>query len=351
MKMKKIRLAILGFGNAGRAFARILLEKQGEVEAKYGIAILVVAIATKSRGFLTDPAGVDLEKACRDMEELGRFDERQAGYRQCTAMDIVEEVPYDVLLELTPLDIFSGQPAITHIEKAFLRGAHAISANKGPIAWDYHRLSSLAADRGCLFFFETAVMDGTPIFNLVEDTLKFCKVTEIKGILNSTTNYVLEELTKGKDYDKVIAEGKRRGFIEADPAMDIAGYDAAAKITALLNVLMNAGITPLDIDRKGIEEIHVEDIKKAEEKGMTIKLMCKGKIEDGKVKGAVRPEEVPKSELMATIDGTSSAVSITTDLMGTVSIVEHAPEIEQTAYGIFSDLVRVLEHTPEIPQK
>ncbi|MGI6257125.1 MAG: hypothetical protein ACOYJU_03565 [Anaerovoracaceae bacterium] len=351
MSKTELRLAILGFGNAGRAFARLLLEKQGEVEAKYGIAIRVVAIATKSRGSLVNPSGVDLEKACRDIEELGRFDEEQTGYCQRTAMDIVEEVAYDVLFELTPLDIFSGQPAIAHIEKAFLRGAHAISANKGPIAWDYARLRSLAAEQGCLFFFETAVMDGTPIFNLAEDALKFCKVTEVKGILNSTTNYVLEELAKGEDYDKVIEEGKRRGFIEADPAMDIEGYDAAAKTTALLNVLMDAGITPLDIDRKGIEEIRVEDIKKAEEKGMTIKLMCNGKIEDGKVKGAVRPEEIPKTELLATIDGTSSALSITTDLMGTVSIIEHAPEIEQTAYGIFSDLVRVLEHRPEPPHK
>jgi homoserine dehydrogenase len=262
-------------------------------------------------------------------------------------MEIVEKAEYDVLVELTPLMIFSGQPAITHIEKALQRGAHVISANKGPIAWDYHRLHQLAKDQNRLFYFETAVMDGTPIFNLVEDTLKFCKVTEVHGILNSTTNYVLEELAKGEDYDNVIAEGKRRGFIEADPAMDIEGYDAAAKTTALLNVLMDAKITPFDIDRKGIEDIRVEDLKKAEEKGKTIKLMCSGKIEDGKVKGTVRPEEIGKDTLLANIDGTSSAVSITTDLMGTVSIIEHAPEIEQTAYGIFSDLVRVLENRPE----
>lgn len=344
MKTEKLKLAILGFGNAGQAFAKLLLEKREEMEKKYETGIDVVAIATRSRGTLMDPGGIDLEKACRDMGENGKFDEASKAYCNTSAMDIVEGGSYNVLVELTPLMIFSGQPAITHIEKALLRGSHVISANKGPIAWDYRRLRSLAEEQDCLFYFETAVMDGTPIFNLVEDTLKFCKVTEVSGILNSTTNYVLEELAKGEEYDKVIAEGKRRGFIEADPAMDIEGYDAAAKITALLNVLMDAGITPLDIDRKGIEDIRPEDLKKAEEEGKTIKLMCSGKIENGKVKGRVHPEKIGKNTLLANIDGTSSAVSITTDLMGTVSIIEHEPEIEQTAYGIFSDLVRILEH-------
>jgi len=185
-------------------------------------------------------------------------------------------------------------------------------------------------------------MDGTPIFNLVDETLKLCKVTEVKGILNSTTNFVLEELAKGKNYDDVIQEGKERGFVEADPSMDIEGWDAAAKTAALLNVLMRANITPNDVDRKGIEDITLEQIKAAESRGNVIKLLCYGGIENGKVVGRVRPEEISKGSLLSSITGTSSVVSITTDLMGTVSIVEHDPEIEQTGYGVFSDLIRVI---------
>ena len=133
------------------------------------------------------------------------------------------------------------------------------------------------------------------------------------------------------------------GFIEADPAMDIEGYDAAAKITALLNVLMEADITPDMVDRKGIEDITVEDIKAADKRGNVIKLLCKGvRDEKGNVKASVKPEEVPKNHMLASIDSTTSVVSITTDLMKTVSIIEHEPEIEQTAYGVFGDLLRVL---------
>lgn len=337
-----IKIAILGFGNVGQAFAKLLIEKHAEILKNLGCDVQVAAISTRSKGSLVNENGIDIEKACSDIEKLHRFDEKSSDYAKLNSMEIANSVDYDVLIELTPLEIFSGQPAIDHIKAAFKRKKHAISANKGPIAWAYESLCELAIKQGVLFYYETTVMDGTPIFNLVDETLKFCKVTEINGILNTTTNFVLEELAKGNSYDDAIAEGKKRGFVEADPSMDIEGWDAAAKTAALLNVLMHADITPYDIDRKGIEDITFEKIKEAETRGNVIKLLCHGTVENGKVIGRVRPEEIAKGTLLSTITGTSSVISITTDLMSTISVVEHDPEIEQTAYGVFSDLIRVI---------
>ena len=219
-----------------------------------------------------------------------------------------------------------------------------ISANKGPIAWAFDELSALAAEKGCMFFYETTVMDGTPVFNLVEHTLKLCRVTKVSGILNSTTNYILEELAAGKDYEDILAAGKKLGFIEADPSMDIDGYDAAAKVTALLNVLMHAHLTPDQVERKGIGNITAQDIKDAADRGKVIKLLCEGSLQpDGNVSACVKPVEVDKGDMLSAIDSTTSVVSITTDLMGKLSVIEHEPEIEQTAYGIFGDVLRVLE--------
>lgn len=343
--MRELKIAMLGFGNAGRAFAELILNKKEEIKRAYSCDIKVVAIATGSRGSLVNEAGVDLSKACKDMETLSRFDTNGADFSGMGSMEIADNVDYDVLIELTPLAIFSGQPAIDHIKAAFKRRRHAITANKGPIAWAFEDLRRLAAEQGVRFYYETTVMDGTPVFNLVDETLRLCRVTEVTGILNSTTNFILEELAKGKDYDAVILEGKERGFVEADPSLDVEGWDAAAKTTALLNVLMGAGMTPDQIDRKGIEDITIEQIRDAEARGKVIKLLCRGIIENGKVIGRVAPEEIDKNELSATITGTSSVVSITTDLMGTVSIVEHDPGIEQTGYGVFSDLIRVITTT------
>lgn len=341
---KNIKIAILGFGNVGRAFAKLLTEKQDEIFDKFNLNVIVTAISTRTKGCLVNEKGIDLKSALKDLERSGHFDKNSNDYKELSSMEIAENEDYDILFELTPLQIFSGQPAIDHIKAALNRRKHAVSANKGPIAWAYGSLRDLALKNGVLFYYETTVMDGTPVFNLVDETLKFCKVKEVKGILNSTTNFVLEEIAKGKPYDRVIEEGKKRGFVEEDPAMDIEGWDAAAKTAALLNVLMGADITPYDVDRKGIEDIGLQQIKEAENRGNVIKLICYGGIEKGKVIARVKPEEVSNNSILASITGTTSIVSITTDLMGTVSIVEHEPEIEQTAYGVFSDLVRVLSN-------
>ena len=356
-KVKK--LALLGFGNAGRAFAKLLMDKSEQIEQKYGYRVIVTAIATSTRGNLVapqagsaaststtpppnTPAGIDLAAAIADIETAGAFSEKLP-LTKMTTMEIVAQADYDVLVEMTPLNIFTGEPAITHIETAFARGKDVITANKGPIAWKFAELRDMAKQNGCRFFYETTVMDGTPVFNLAEKTLALAEVTEVSGILNSTTNYILEEMAAGKAYDEIIKNGQRMGFIEADPAMDIEGYDAAAKITALLNVLMDAGITPDRVERKGIEDITLADIQAARGKGCVIKLICRGyRDENGAVKAVVAPQEIPLTDMLASVNSTTSVVSITTDLMKKISIVEHEPEIEQTAYGIFGDLLRVL---------
>ena len=342
MECKTKKLALLGFGNAGQAFAKLLMEKHDEIIEKYGFDVMVTAIATNSKGNLVCADGIDLAKALSDLEESGKFQDENCLVDKNT-LEIVSEADYDVLVEMTPLNIFTGQPAISHIETAFSRRKDVITANKGPVAWKFSQLSKIARDNNLKFYYETTVMDGTPVFNLVDKTLMMAKVTEVSGILNSTTNFILEELAKGAEYDDIMSRGRSMGFIEADPAMDIEGYDAAAKITSLLNVLMEADITPDMVDRKGIEDITVEDIKAADKRGNVIKLLCKGvRDEKGNVKASVKPEEVPKNHMLASIDSTTSVVSITTDLMKTVSIIEHEPEIEQTAYGVFGDLLRVL---------
>lgn len=342
--MKTLRLALIGFGNAGKAFAKLLADKQEELKDTFRCQVIVTAIVTATKGTLINENGICLGKACRDIELLGHFDENSVGFCKKSALEVIKTAEYDVMCELTPLNILTGQPAIEHIQETFKRGRHVITANKGPIAWAYDSLSRQAKEAGVMFFYETTVMDGTPVFNLAEKTLRFCKITEITGILNSTTNYVLEELAKGEAYNKIIEEGKKRGFIEADESMDIDGYDAAAKLAALVNVLMGAKITPFDVEREGIRHITYEQIHSAEEKNKTIKLICRASKENGYFRTSVKPELIDKTDMLASIDSTTSVLTLKTDLMGKLSVIEHAPEIEQTAYGIFSDVVRILEN-------
>ncbi len=342
--MKELKLALIGFGNAGQAFAKMLLEKEEEVRQKYDTRITVVAITTKTRGNLIDAWGIDLDKALKNVQNSGRFDKILGFSENSTSQDIVDKVDYDVLVELTPLEFSSGKIATNHIRGALKRGRHAITANKGPVAWAWRELTELAQKNNCRFLYETTIMDGTPVFNMKRDSLRLCRVTGIKGILNSATNYILCEMENGRTMEEIVEEGKKRGFIEANPANDIEGYDAAAKVAVLANVFMGTDITPLDVECRGIQGITQEDIRKAAEKNAVIKLMCRiEEDENGKVHGKVTPEEIDKKDIYASIDGTSSILTIQTDLMGTLTVIEEAPEVQQSAYGLFADLMAIVE--------
>jgi homoserine dehydrogenase len=171
------------------------------------------------------------------------------------------------------------------------------------------------------------------------------KVTSISGILNSTTNFILDGLAAGRPMDEIMDEGRKLGFVEADPSMDTLGWDAAAKTAALMNVLMGASTNPELIKREGIENVTPEMISDAATRGKRIKLLCRGYIDgEGKAVGEVGPAEVDEHDILATVSGTTSLVIIETDLMGKLAVVEIDPLIRETAYGIFSDVLRVIRN-------
>ena len=331
--MDKIRIALIGYGNVGQAFARMLLRKEEYIKETFGLDPVITAISTGRRGGIIKGEGIDTANLTDDM-----FD------KDLKALDVIDFGEYDVMCELTPINIMTGQPATEHITRALKLGKHVITANKGPIAWHYRELRDLAKEKGVQFCHEATVMDGAPVYNLAKETLMGCKITEVKGILNATTNFILTEMEKGVSYEDAIEEGRRQGFVEADPSMDLDGWDASAKLTALMNVLMDVQITPMDIRRTGIGGVTKADLDEAEKQGKKIKLLCHGWLEDGKPIGVVEPTLVDKNDMAAIMDATMSYVTVNTDLTGEMTMVEHAfePEIDHTAYGVLSDFLRIL---------
>lgn len=338
----KLPLCLIGFGSAGQAFCRMLLEQHDQVKSDYGVDLQVVAIATRSKGTLFDPSGLNLKEVLNCVDESKRLSHRQTSLSDADPLTLVRRCGAKVMIELSTLSVEDGQPAISHIEAAFDSGMHVITGNKGPLAWAYSRLKQTAESKGLEFLHETTVMDGAPVFNLVKESLPGCKILGFKGILNSTTNFVLERMEAGDDYSEALREAQRQGFAEADPSLDIDGWDAAAKTSALINVLMKGATTPLTIDRTGIADITLEDISAARDRGGKLKLICEGFLEDGIAKGRVEPVFVSSQDLFSTIDATTSILCLHTDLMGEICMVERHPEIQQTAYGIFSDTLTLV---------
>jgi homoserine dehydrogenase len=338
-----LRLAMIGFGNVGQEFARLLLAKRDWLLKQKGLDVEILAISTKSRGSLISERALDLEKVLKTLSEEGNLRSYGPEQTDLSPARIIDKCKADMMIELTTLNTENGQPAIDHITNALESGMDVVTANKGPIAFAYDRLRSLSRSRGVHFRFEGTVMDGTPIFNLVERTLPGAEILGLEGILNSTSNYVLSEMSNGKTMDQAITEARKRGFAEADPSLDIDGWDAAVKITALANVLMGASMDPHKVERKGIRDIGLDEIKKAASKGKKMKMIARASIMGEKVALSVRPELVSPESPFWAVDGTSSAVTIRTDLMGDITLVENNPPATATAYAVFSDMLLIVE--------
>ena len=345
--MKELKLALLGFGVAGKGFSQILLDRHDAIWEDKGLDVKVTAITTGRSGCLVDPEGIDLARALELMEARGSFQPGDPGYRETDSLTVVREGDYDALIEMTPTNIKNGQPAIDYLTWALERDKHVITANKGPVAFAYGRLKKLAREKGRCFFYETSVMVGTPLFNMAETCLPYCKVKGVRGLLNASCNYFLEELGRGRSFDHIMEEARRAGFLEADPSQDLDGWDAAVKLTALMNVFMNAEMDPARVERTGIRGVTADQAREALARGKKIRLLCQGHMDcEGRPVAVVRPEEIPFDDPLAASD-LVACLRLDTDLMGPISIGHHKMEPGQTGYGLFSDLVRLVRHVAE----
>ncbi len=247
----------------------------------------------------------------------------------------------EVAIEITTLNPESGEPAISHIRAAFARQIHVITANKGPIAHAYRALQAEARRQQVEFRFESTVMDGTPIFSNVRNNLPGVKIAGFRGVLNSTSKVVLDAMRRGFSMEEGIRQAQEMGVAEADPWYDIDGWDAAAKAAALANVLMDAGTTPQQVERRGLRDMDPEEPARLATVGKTVQLVCSGERAGESVRLQVRPEVLAETDLLATARGTSNMLLLDTDLMGTIGTISINPGVEQTAYGLFSDLVDI----------
>ncbi len=339
------RVALLGFGNVGRALARLLLRKHDELRDRYGLEVLVTGIATGRHGMALAPAGLDV-RAALEMAAAGQ-DLRALSTEPppTDSLDFVRRVAADVLFENTPVNYETGEPAISHLRLALERGMHAITANKGPVVHAFHELRHLAACQGRKFLFESAVMDGAPVFALYEATLPGAQVQSLRGILNSTTNLILSRMEQhGETLDEAVAYAQRIGIAETDPSGDIDGWDAAIKVAALVTVLMGVPLKPQQVQRQGIRALTLADVQAAAAQGRRWKLVCSAQRRaDGTVEARVAPQQVGPDSPLYGVMGTSSIVELETDVLGRLALREDDPSPDTTAYGLLADFLRAVQ--------
>jgi len=253
---------------------------------------------------------------------------------------MIKQADADMMVEATYTDLKTGEPATSHIRAALEKGMHVTTTNKGPLALFSREMQKLADDKGVKFLYEGTVMSGTPLLNMIRETLAGCNITEAKGILNGTTNYILTRMEEGMAYEDALKQAQDLGYAEAVPDADVLGWDALAKVTILANTVFGASCKPDDFPCKGITEITVDAIKKAKADGKRYKLIGKVWRDGDKVKGSVGPELVEMTHPLAGIMEGINAMTITTDALGDVTVVGPGAGRVETGYSALVDIIK-----------
>lgn len=335
--MKQFDLCFLGFGNVGRALARLLTLKAAELREQFDIEFRVTGVASRRLGWRFRPNGFDISDMTRITEDLADAP---------VALDVQDWLKHaepDVVFETTSLNYETGEPSIGYLRAALASDAHAITANKGAVVHGYEGLSALAAAHGKKFFFESTVADSAPIFSLFRETLPAATVRAFSGVFSSTCSVIIETMEAGRSFDEGVRTSQELGVTETDPSHDIDGWDATMKVCALARVLMKSPLLPEQVKREGIRELTAPAVQKARRENRPYKLIARAqRAADGSVQAFVRPEQVSVHDPLGNVRGTSLAVHFELDIMPGLTITSHRPNLQSTAYGLLADFINAV---------
>jgi homoserine dehydrogenase len=326
---------MVGFGVVGQSFAKLILSRSADLYGQYGIKPRIVA-CVDNKGSAVAPSGLDLQKLLEVKKAkgtVGMYDKAGARFEPAR---VIENVDAEVVLECSPTDLLTGEPGTTHVISAMRTGKHVISVNKGPLALAFPSLIELANYNGVMFRFSGTVGGGTPILEFAKRCLKGDRIISFQGILNGTTNYILSKMAEGLTYEKALEDAKQKGYAEANPALDLDGYDAAAKLVIMANWVMGMKVTMKDVKRTGIGGVKLADVKAAAGSGNAIKLIatCDGRRLD------VSPTQVSKTDPIC-VNGTLNAVTFSSEHSGQQTIIGRGAGGMETASAVLRDLIEI----------
>lgn len=346
---RPLPILLLGYGHVAKAFLKLLASRSEELLAEFGVRPTISGIGSQSRGLTLYPEVLSLEQAVQ-LVETGA-DIRAAGRQVQHLSEFIaggKAAGAVLLLELTTLQPKDGEPALTHIRSALEAGLNVITANKGPLAFAQAALLESAKKQRVQLRFESTVMDGLPLINLAQFTLPMVGMKSFRALLNTTSCLVLELIEQGSTLAGAIRKAQEIGIAEADPWYDLDGYDAAMKTTIVTNTLFNSRLTPSQVKREGIRALSLADIRAAANAGTPYRLVSEGRIQAGKVTALVQPMKITADDIMQVATGTTSLITLETEAMGAMTLIEHDPELIQTAYGVLSDLITILRQNPTL---
>ena len=342
MTARQIKVALVGAGNIGRAFLQLMLDKAALLEQRHGFQMVLVGLADRSGAALSaaglEPEGLlALKAAGRGVGDLAL-----GGQPGMPPDEMVRRCGADLLLEASPTNIVDGQPGLRTMETALGLGLHVVSANKGPLVLAYPRLLALAREHGVMLKHSAAVADSCPTVNIGQRDLLGCDIARVEGIFNMTTNTILCRMEEqGLTFAEALAQAQAEGIAEADPTLDIDGWDAANKLVILANSVLGLPATLRDVEIEGIRAVHVEALQRARATGAAIKLLATATQVGASYKLAVRPTTIPLDHPLARLAADQMGIVYHTDVQGTISAVAGQQGVVTTAGAMLRDVIAI----------
>jgi len=333
------RLALIGFGNVGQGLAEILSKKAALLRERFEVDIRIVAICDLYKGSIADPGGFCPQALLDHVREVGDLKDFPAPDKGWDARETIKNSNANVMVELAFTDLKTGEPALRHMIQALESGMHVCTTNKGPAVLHFPKLLELSKAHGGQIGVEGTVMSGTPALAMGATMLAGAGITRIQGILNGTSNYILGEMEDGAEYADALKDAQAKGYAEADPAGDVDGHDAAAKVVILANLIMDQSMTMADVNCTGISAINRSEIASAQARNQRWKLL--GTIEnvDGQIQGCVMPVKLESTHPLYGVSGATNAITYSTDLLGDVTLIGPGAGRIETGYAIIEDIL------------
>jgi homoserine dehydrogenase len=331
-----MRIILVGFGVVAKGVTTILARRYAEKVKDYGFNPKIVAISDID-GAVINPRGLSPEKLEVLKQTRPISSDPEFGHPGMSAIDVIKSVEAEVVVEVTPVNIKNGEPALSHITSAFKTGKHVVTTNKGPLALAMPALTELADYNNVYFRFSGTVGGGTPMLEFAKRCLAGDRILAIRGILNGTTNYILTEMSQNRvTFQEALTNAQKLGYAEREPSMDIDGFDTACKVVILSNWIMNKKITLRDVDRTGIRDVSLQELDEASKRGNTIKLL--GSI-DGDT-STVKPMEIAKTNPLC-VSGVLNAITFSTEFAGEQTLVGRGAGGPETASAVLRDLLDI----------
>jgi homoserine dehydrogenase len=345
------RFVMVGVGNIGRNVLEIVVQKQEQLRNQYGMQLLLVA-AVDSGGAAFDPQGLDPAQVLQLKRAGNSVASYPAGGEEgVDAVQALQRADADLLVELSPTNLRTGEPGLSAISWALANGMDVVTANKGPLVLGYTQLDALAAEHGRSLSFSGAVAGGLPTVNIGQRDLAGTTIKRVEGIFNCTTNYILQRMSEDDlTFDQALAEAQAAGVAEADPTLDIDGWDAANKLVIVANSVLGMPASLDDVAVQGIRGIGVDQLQRAKERGHALKLLVTAeRVEVGEdatgapqYELAVRPTELPLAHPMARLTRWQMGVIYTSDTMGHITAIIEDEGTSATSAAVLRDVIHTV---------